>query len=71
MSWGMDYEVKLRIEVRGKKGIVELYRSDLWWEGVRMKKWRIKVNGRWLGGREKVFYYKCEIKEMIWSQMKF
>ena len=67
----MGYEVKLRIEVRGKKGTVELWKADNWWEGATLRKYRIKVNGRWVGGRKKVFYYKCEIKEMIWGQMKF
>jgi hypothetical protein len=48
-------------------GKVEIYPASLW--GVHWRKYRLKVNGKWYPPREKVFYYKTQIKEMFFQSL--
>jgi hypothetical protein len=67
----MGWELRIIFIRRdGKRGRIDLYNSNNWWEGIKLKKWRIKVNGKWYGGREKIFLYKSEIKEILWGKIE-
>jgi hypothetical protein len=68
----MDYEVRIKIIRKdGRVGVVDLYKADNWDEGYGLRRFRVKVNGRWVGGREKVFFSKSKIREMLWKELNW
>ena len=65
-----DYTILLKKEGKKKFNKIELYNSELW--GVytrRAYKYRIRANGRWYPKGAKKFYYKSELRDIIWRSI--
>ncbi len=63
--------VTILLRKSGKKTAkVELFPSKQW--GDIKKRFRIRVNGKWFNGSrsEMAFYYKAQIRELVFSSLK-
>ena len=49
---------------------LEIFPADLWDESIT-KKYRLRVNGKWVGGKIKKFFYKSQIREMLFRAINF
>lgn len=65
-----DYVFLLKNTRKRKTNKVELFSSRQW--GVWGSKLRVRVNGKWFDGKrgEMTFYYKTEIRNMIFRSIK-
>ena len=71
-----DYILLLKIPSKNKTTKVELFKRELFTDkpyGGRYKKqqYRIRVKGKWFGGRHKFYYASWEIKELFWRGLPF
>lgn len=63
-----DYTILLKKP--GKTSKVELFRSEQF--GVRFRntiKYRLRVSGKWYGGREKVFFTRWEFRDIFFRSI--
>ena len=66
----------LKYEAKGKMQTnkIELFEASLWesWESYRYhKKFRLRVNGVWWPKGEHKYFYKTEIRDLLWGSIPF
>jgi len=64
----------LKIEAKGDKKShrVELFDCELWgeergWKGA--PRFRMRVNGRWFPKGERRYFYKSEVRDILWRSL--
>ena len=53
---------------------IELYESSLWVEYHRYRsivKFRMRINGKWWQDVNKKYFYKTEIRDLLWKNIPF
>lgn len=58
----------------GKKGFLKKHKIEVFpaslWLG-KTNKYRIRVDGKWFPEKQALFFYRSEIRDLIWRSIKF
>jgi len=68
-----DFTFLLRNEGKQKSNKVELFDAELWGykpsSRQRGKKYRLRVNGKWHGGKVMAYLSKWETRDLLWRSI--
>lgn len=64
-----DLILLLRYSGKNKSNKLEIFKATQW--GGAENQYRIRVKGKWFPEGEKIFYFKTQIRDMLWRSIKF